>query len=69
MSQLGDTLFNETQRRLLGLLYGKPERSFYLKELLRMTGMGVATIKRELDRMRAAGMLRMNHGQSMESPL
>lgn len=60
MSQLGDTLFNQTQRRLLGLLYGKPERSFYLKELLRMTGMGVATIKRELDRMRAAGMLRMN---------
>lgn len=60
MSQLSDTLFTETQRRLLGLLYGKPERSFYLKELLRMTGMGVATIKRELDRMRAAGMLRMN---------
>jgi len=60
MSQLGDILFTETQRRLLGLLYGKPERSFYLKELLRMTGMGVATIKHELDRMRAAGMLRMN---------
>ncbi len=60
MSQLGDILFTETQRRLLGLLYGKPERSFYLKELLRMTGMGVATIKRELDRMRAAGILRMN---------
>lgn len=60
MSQLSDILFTETQRRLLGLLYGKPERSFYLKELLRMTGMGVATIKRELDRMRAAGMLSMN---------
>jgi len=60
MSQLADILFTETQRRLLGLLYGKPGRSFYVKELLRMTGMGVATIKRELDRMRAAGILRMN---------
>ena len=60
MSQLGDALFTETQRKLLGLLYGRPERSFYLKEILRLTGMGVATIKRELDRMRAAGMLRMN---------
>lgn len=60
MSQLGDVLFTETQRKLLSLLYGRPDRSYYLKELLRLTGMGVATIKRELDRMRAAGILRMN---------
>jgi len=60
VNSLGEVLFTETQRRLLGLLYGRPERSFYLKELLRLTGMGVATVKRELDRMRAAGMLRMN---------
>ena len=60
MSQLSDALFTETQRNLLGLLYGKPDRSFYIKEILRLTGMGVATIKRELDRMLAAGILRMN---------
>lgn len=60
MSQLGDVLFTETQRKLLSLLYGRPDRSYYLKELLRLTGMGVATIKRELDRMRAAGILSMN---------
>lgn len=60
MNQLGDVLFTETQRKLLSLLYGRPDRSYYLKELLRLTGMGVATIKRELDRMRAAGILRMN---------
>lgn len=44
---------------MLGLLYGQPERSFYTKEILRLTGMGVATIKRELDRMLAAGILSM----------
>lgn len=59
MSQLSDALFTETQQRVLGLLYGRPDRSFYTKEILRETGMGVATIKRELDRMLAAGILTM----------
>ena len=44
---------------MLGLLYAQPDKSFYIKEILRLTGMGVATIKRELDRMRAAGILQM----------
>ncbi len=57
MSQLGDALFTITQQNVLGLLYSKPGRSFYTKEILRLTGMGVATIKRELDRMVAAGIL------------
>ena len=59
MSRLGDALFTETQQKVLGLLYGQPDRSFYTNEILRLTGMGVATIKRELDRMREAGILRM----------
>ncbi|MEX2507115.1 MAG: nucleotidyltransferase domain-containing protein [Pseudohongiellaceae bacterium] len=59
MSQLSDALFTETQQQVLGLLYGQPDRSFYIKEILRLTGMGVATIKRELDRMLAAGILSM----------
>ncbi|MCU7804739.1 MAG: nucleotidyltransferase domain-containing protein [Candidatus Thiodiazotropha sp. (ex Lucinoma borealis)] len=60
MSQLSDALFTETQQKVLGLLYGQPDRSFYMKEILRLTGMGVATIKRELDRMLASGILHMN---------
>lgn len=61
MSQLGNALFTTTQQKVLGLLYVQPNRSFYLKEILRLTGMGVATIKRELDRMLAAGILSMTH--------
>lgn len=56
---LSDALFTGTQQQVLGLLYGQPERSFYVKEILRLTGMGVATIKRELDRMLGAGILSM----------
>ena len=57
MSQLADALFTTTQQKVLGLIYGQPHRSFYTKEILRLTGMGVATIKRELDRMLSAGLL------------
>ncbi len=57
MRQLADALFTTTQQKVLGLLYAQPEKSFYTKEILRLTGMGVATIKRELDRMVAAGIL------------
>jgi predicted nucleotidyltransferase len=60
MSSLANTLFSKTQQKVLGLLYGHPDRTFYTKEILRATGMGVATIKRELDRMLAAGILQMN---------
>lgn len=57
MNLLSDALFTTTQQRVLGLLYGQVDRSFYTNEILRLTGMGVATIKRELDRMTIAGLL------------
>ena len=59
MSQLANALFTTTQQKVLGLLYARTEKSFYTKEILRLTGMGVATIKRELDRMVASGILTM----------
>ena len=57
MSRLADALLTKTQQKVLQLLYGRPDRSFYTKEILRLTGMGVHTIKRELDRMEVAGIL------------
>lgn len=57
MSKLADALFSRTQQSVLGLLYAQPEKSFYTNEILRLTGMGVATIKRELDRMVQADIL------------
>lgn len=57
MSELGNALFTRTQRSVLGLIYSRPDRSYYTNEILRLTGMGVATIKRELDRMVSAEIL------------
>lgn len=59
ISRLGDALFSTTQQKVLGLLYGLPDESFFVNQILRITGMGVHTIKRELDRMTTVGILTM----------
>jgi len=59
MGQLANALFTVTQQNVLSLLYLQPDKSFYIKEILRLTGMGVATIKRELDRMLGSGLISM----------
>lgn len=56
-SSIGDVLFTKTQQRVLGLLYGNVEHSYYLNELVRLADMGKGTIKRELDRLAAVGLV------------
>lgn len=57
---LGDALFTKTQQKVLGLLYGKPDATFYLNEIVRLADVGKGTIKRELERMQAAGLVTVN---------
>lgn len=52
-------LFTRTQRRLLGLLYGHPDRSFYANELVRLAGVGTGSVQRELARLTRAGVFSM----------
>lgn len=54
---LGDVLFSKTQRQVLGLLFGNPERSFYAKEIVRLAGVGSGSVQRELERLAGAGLL------------
>jgi predicted nucleotidyltransferase len=54
---IGDALFTKTQQRVLGLLYGNPDKSFYTNEIVRRAAMGRGTIRRELDRLVSAGLL------------
>ena len=54
---IGDALFTKTQQRVLGLLYGKPEKSFYTNEIVRWADMGRGTIRRELERLVSSGLL------------
>ena len=56
----GDALFSTTQQRLLGLLFGQPERSFYAKELIRLVSAGTGAVQRELARLVESGLVTMH---------
>ena len=55
---LSEALFTTTQRRVLGLLYGNPQRSFYTNEIARHASVGKGSLSRELERLQRAGILR-----------
>jgi predicted nucleotidyltransferase len=55
--RLSETLFSKTQRGVLGLLFGNPERSYYANEIVRHVQAGIGTVQRELERLAAAGLL------------
>jgi predicted nucleotidyltransferase len=59
MSTLNTTtvLFGKTQRALLAIFFGRPDESFYLRQIVRMAGGGQGAIQRELKRWVEAGIL------------
>ena len=54
---LSAALFSKTQRRVLGLLFGHSERSFYANEIVRAARAGVGAVQRELEGLAAAGLV------------
>ena len=56
---ISDVLFSGVQRRVLGLLFGQPERSFYANEIARIGMTGRGALQRELERMTSSGLITM----------
>lgn len=54
---LGNALFTTTQQKVLGLLYGKPDQSFFTNEIVRWANVGKGSLMRELARLQGAGVL------------
>ena len=54
---LSDALFAKTQRRVLGVLFGNPDRSFFSNEIVRMAESGIGAVHRELAALEAAGLV------------
>ena len=54
---LAASLFSPAQAKVLTWLFGQPERWYHINELLRLTGLGSASLQRELKRLSAAGLL------------
>lgn len=54
-----NALFSRTQVRVLGLLFGQPERSFFASEIIERVGMGSGAVQRQLRRLSESGLVRV----------
>ena len=54
---LADALFSATQKRVLGMLFGQPDRSFYATELINLLSVGSGAVQRELARLAESGLV------------
>jgi len=54
---LSSALFSKVQQRVLALIFGQPERSFYMSEIVRNVGCGTGAVERELSRLQRSGLV------------
>lgn len=52
-----DALFPKVRQRVLAVLFGKPDRSFYANEVIALAQSGTGAVQRELDGLCAAGLI------------
>src|ERR1700682_4133557 len=54
---LSNALFSKVQQRVLALIFGQPERSFYMSEIMRNVQSGAGAVERELSRLQRSGLV------------
>src|SRR6478672_3733004 len=54
---LSNALFSKVQQRVLALIFGHPERSFYTSEIIRDVHSGTGAVERELMRLERSGLV------------
>ncbi len=54
---IATALFSDSQSRVFRWLFGQPKRSYHLNELRRLTGLGSASLQRELGKLAEAGLV------------
>lgn len=54
---LANALFSGVQQKLLALLFGQPDKSFYLSEIVRQLHSGTGAVDRELNRLEHSGLV------------
>ncbi|MCG6987759.1 MAG: nucleotidyltransferase domain-containing protein [Gemmatimonadetes bacterium] len=60
MTGLADALFGRVRQRVLALVFGRPDRSFYANEIIAWVGAGSGAVQRELARLEAADLVTMS---------
>jgi predicted nucleotidyltransferase len=56
-SGLADALFSRVQQRVLGLVFGHPERRYQSAELIRLAGSGTGAVHRAVSALAQAGLI------------
>lgn len=59
-SSIADALFTGTQQRVLALLFGQPNRSFYASELIGLAKAGSGAVQRMLAKLSESGLVTVN---------
>lgn len=54
---LSDALFSKVQQRVLAVIFGEPERSFYTSEIIRHVRSGTGAVERVLSRLQRSGLV------------
>lgn len=54
---LADALFSKVQQRLLALLFGHPDSSFYQQQIIKTLRSGTGAVERELARLEGCGLV------------
>ena len=57
MTSIADALFPAVRQRVLAVLFGSPDRSFYANELIALARSGTGAVQRELASLLAAGLI------------
>jgi len=56
-NQLGDLLFGQTRGRVLRLLFGHPDQTFFVRQIARETAVSVGSVQRELETLAKVGLI------------
>jgi len=56
-TSLADALFPKVRQRILAVLFGAPDRSFYANELIALAASGTGAVQRELASLSESGLL------------
>lgn len=57
INKLSEILFGKTRQAVLSLLYGHADESFYLRQIVRVTGGGMGAVQRQVNALVDAGLV------------
>lgn len=63
---MADALFPTTRQRVLGLLFGQPDRQFGIVELIELAGVGRGAVQREVEQLVEHGLVSVVRDRSLK---